>query len=74
MPDNLCHSAVVGGGSELFFLGETMGVKGLVGGTAFLSALFLAATAEAPDDNCPEEVCEVLKTEGVAFVVVLEVV
>ena len=64
----------MGGGSELFFLGETMGVKDLVGGTAFLSALFLAATAEAPDDNFSEEVCEVLKTEGVAFVVVLEVV
>ena len=44
---------------SFFFLGETIGLQGLIGGTAFLSALFLAATAEAPDTNCPEEICEV---------------
>eukprot|EP00542_Grammatophora_oceanica_P006064 CAMPEP_0194061140 /NCGR_PEP_ID=MMETSP0009_2-20130614/73763_1 /TAXON_ID=210454 /ORGANISM="Grammatophora oceanica, Strain CCMP 410" /LENGTH=476 /DNA_ID=CAMNT_0038712341 /DNA_START=14 /DNA_END=1444 /DNA_ORIENTATION=- len=42
-----------------FFLGETVGTQGLVGGGAFLVALFLAATAEAPDADCGEEVCEV---------------
>lgn len=42
-----------------FFLGETVGAQGLVGGTAFLGALFLAATAEPPDPNCGEPVCEV---------------
>ena len=41
------------------FLGETIGVQGLVGGSAFLSALFLAATAEAPDENCGRTNCEV---------------
>ena len=41
------------------FLGETTGVQGLVGGTAFLAALFLAATAELPDPNCGEANCEV---------------
>ena len=30
------------------FIGEVMGTQGLVGGGAFLGALFLAATAEAP--------------------------
>lgn len=30
------------------FLGEIMGVQGFLGGAAFLGALFLAATAEAP--------------------------
>lgn len=44
---------------SFFFLGETVGVVGLVGGSAFLSALFLAATAEAPDPNCEAEQCEV---------------
>jgi len=39
--------------------GETIGWQGLVGGTAFLTALFLAATTQAPDPNCPEEQCEV---------------
>lgn len=42
-----------------FFLGETVGAQGLVGGAAFLGALFLAATAEPPDPNCGEPVCEV---------------
>lgn len=44
---------------SFFFLGETVGVAGLVGGSAFLSALFLAATAKAPDPNCEAELCEV---------------
>ena len=35
------------------------GVQAILGATAFLSALFLAATAKAPDTDCPEEVCEV---------------
>jgi drug/metabolite transporter (DMT)-like permease len=41
------------------FLGETVGFQGLIGGSAFLVALFLAATAEAPDPNCGKENCEV---------------
>jgi len=41
------------------FLGEGIGPWGAVGGVAFMSAVFLAATAEAPDPNCEEEVCEV---------------
>lgn len=41
------------------FLGETVGFQGLIGGIAFLVALFLAATAEAPDPNCGKENCEV---------------
>jgi len=40
-------------------LGEQIGVQGLVGGSAFLVALFLAATADAPDPNCEEENCEI---------------
>ena len=44
---------------SFFFLGETIGVNGAVGGTAFLVALFLAATAEAPDPDCGKENCEV---------------
>lgn len=41
------------------FLGETVGTQGLIGGSAFLAALFLAATAEAPDPDCGKENCEV---------------
>jgi drug/metabolite transporter (DMT)-like permease len=41
------------------FLGETVGSQGLVGGAAFLVALFLAATAEAPDPDCGKDMCEV---------------
>ena len=41
------------------FLGETIGIQGLVGGSAFLVALFLAATTDAPDPDCPEVTCEV---------------
>ena len=42
-----------------FFLGEQVGVEGLIGGTAFLTAMFLAATAETPDPNCGKVECEV---------------
>jgi drug/metabolite transporter (DMT)-like permease len=41
------------------FLGETIGLQGLVGGAAFCSALLLAATAEAPDSDCGQTQCEV---------------
>lgn len=41
------------------FLGETVGPQGLAGGAAFLAALFLAATSEAPDPNCGKQNCEV---------------
>ena len=44
---------------SFFFLGETIGLTGAVGGTAFLVALFLAATAEAPDPDCGKQNCEV---------------
>ena len=44
---------------SFIFLGETIGLQGLIGGSAFCSALFLAATADAPDADCPEKVCEV---------------
>jgi len=42
-----------------FLLGERCGIQGLVGGSAFLGAMFLAATADLPDPNCPAEECEV---------------
>lgn len=41
------------------FLGETVGAQGMIGGSAFLAALALAATAEAPDPDCGKENCEV---------------
>jgi drug/metabolite transporter (DMT)-like permease len=41
------------------FLGETIGTQGIVGGSVFLVALFLAATAEAPDADCGETNCEI---------------
>lgn len=44
---------------SFFFLGERIGLQGLVGGSAFLAALFLAATADAPDPDCEEDNCEV---------------
>ncbi|KAL7577860.1 hypothetical protein ACA910_010605 [Epithemia clementina (nom. ined.)] len=44
---------------SFFFLGETVGTPGLVGGGAFLSALFLAATAKAPDPECGVAECEI---------------
>mmetsp|Transcript_14612 Transcript_14612/g.20654 ORF Transcript_14612/g.20654 Transcript_14612/m.20654 type:complete len:496 (+) Transcript_14612:121-1608(+) len=40
-------------------LGETVGTQGLIGGVAFLTALGLAATAEAPDPDCGQTTCEV---------------
>ena len=40
-------------------LGEVIGTTGMFGGGAFLVAMMLAATAEVPDPNCPENVCEV---------------
>jgi len=42
-----------------WLLGESFGTEGLIGGSAFLAAMFLAATAEMPDPNCPEKECEV---------------
>ncbi len=42
-----------------FFLGEQVCTEGMIGGCAFLSAVFLAATAETPDPNCPAKECEV---------------
>lgn len=42
-----------------FWLGETIGWQGMIGGTAFLSALFLAATTEAPEEDCGKDICEV---------------
>ena len=44
---------------SFFAFGETIGLEGLIGGSAFLTALFLAATAEAPDPDCDEPTCEV---------------
>ena len=41
------------------FLGETVGRQGIIGGAAFLSALFLAATAEPPEPECGVRNCEV---------------
>ena len=40
-------------------LGETVGTTGLLGGGAFLVAMMLAATAELPDPDCGENICEV---------------
>ena len=39
--------------------GDTIGWQGVVGGSAFLTALFLAATTEAPDAECGKKQCEV---------------
>lgn len=44
---------------SLAFLGETVGIEGLAGGALFLAAVFLAATAPAPDANCEEDTCEI---------------
>jgi len=44
---------------SFFLLGERFGAEGYIGGSAFLGAMFLAATAEMPDPNCPAEACEV---------------
>mmetsp|Transcript_19809 Transcript_19809/g.42606 ORF Transcript_19809/g.42606 Transcript_19809/m.42606 type:complete len:450 (-) Transcript_19809:27-1376(-) len=42
-----------------FLLREQVGFEGITGGSAFLCAMFLAATAETPDANCPAKECEV---------------
>ena len=42
-----------------FFLNERFGYEGILGGTAFLSAMFLAATSEVPDPDCGVQECEV---------------
>jgi len=39
--------------------GETIGWQGFVGGSAFLTALFLAANAEPPEADCGKSQCEV---------------
>ena len=44
---------------SFFLLGEACGIEGFSGGALFLVAMFLAATAENPDPNCPEKECEV---------------
>ncbi|KAG7354052.1 EamA-like transporter family protein [Nitzschia inconspicua] len=44
---------------SFLFLGETIGSQGLIGGSVFLVALFLAATAEAPQADCGETNCEI---------------
>jgi len=44
---------------SLCLLGETLNEDGLIGGALFLSAMFLASTAELPDPNCEEINCEV---------------
>ena len=40
-------------------LGETLGENGLIGGGLFLTAIFIAASAESPDANCGDDNCEV---------------
>ena len=44
---------------SFLFLDEQVGVEGFIGGSAFLSAMFLAATSELPDPQCPAKECEV---------------
>lgn len=44
---------------SFFLLGEQFGAEGLIGGSLFIGAMFLAATAETPDPNCPAVECEV---------------
>jgi len=44
---------------SLLLLHETVGTAGCVGGTLFLAAVFLAATAPAPNPDCDEPVCEI---------------
>jgi drug/metabolite transporter (DMT)-like permease len=44
---------------SFFLLGEACGIEGFSGGALFLVAMFLAATAENPDPNCPAKECEV---------------
>ena len=44
---------------SLVALGETVGPQGVLGGGVFLAAVLLAATADAPDPDCGEQICEV---------------
>lgn len=44
---------------SLVLLHETVGLEGVAGGAAFITACFLAATAPLPDPECGEEVCEI---------------
>lgn len=44
---------------SFFYLGEQFGTEGYIGGSAFLGAMFLAATANMPDPDCPAVECEV---------------
>ena len=44
---------------SFFLLREQVGFEGAIGGSAFLGAMFLAATAENPDPNCEAKECEV---------------
>lgn len=44
---------------SFFLLGEACGIEGITGGILFLCAMFLAATADNPDPNCPAKECEV---------------
>jgi drug/metabolite transporter (DMT)-like permease len=40
------------------FLGETVGERGLIGGSIFIAALFLAATSEVPHPDCNSTKCD----------------
>ena len=44
---------------SLCLLGETLGKEGIYGGVFFLAAIFLAASAEMPEPNCEQDICEV---------------
>ena len=44
---------------SMVVLGETVGDQGMLGGAAFLGAMLVAATAEAPNPDCPVKNCEV---------------
>jgi drug/metabolite transporter (DMT)-like permease len=44
---------------SFFLLREACGIEGITGGILFLCAMFLAATADNPDPNCPAKECEV---------------
>lgn len=39
-------------------LHESVGIMGGIGGGMFLLAIYLAATADSPDPNCAQDVCE----------------
>lgn len=46
-------------GLSFFLLHETLGRNGIIGGTLFLVAIFLSASAETPDSDCGVDNCEV---------------